>query len=367
METHLRALEAAEASRLDYKRSISLAELSYVMGVHLGDFEQARWYARTAHAVLDRVGGSKLRRAHLLSDEAIVETLAGNLDYALQLGERALRFREEAGLENDLTQAVLRTNFGGALFSAGRYEEALEQYQAAYAIREEQVGQWHPTMAVSLENMGNCLQALGRHEEALERHKAALAMTRAANMTGAKLAGQLNNVAVALFGTKRYDEARQYYLEAIAAYRGSSEKHPALGVALSNLGELEMRSGRIDEARRRYEAALEQFDATVSPDHPWRVLAQTGLGAVLVDEGEAQRGLVLLERAAEILAATPLDPLVDEEAKLHLGRAIWEVKPDERARAHGLVEEAEGELGKLGERGAASLRTAREWLERHPL
>ena len=367
LAVNMEALEVAEVARLDYKRGATFIDLAYIHGIHLGDLEQARWYAKSAHAVLDRIGGGKRRRAELLSNEAIVVTLGGDIDEALALSGEAVRLREEAGIGEDLVTGTLRTNLGGALYAAGRYEEALEQYREAHRIRKEALGDWHPTLAVSLENIGNAMQALERYDEALEYHRAALDLTRSGSTTGAKLGLQHNNVAVALFGMGRLEEAREHYLEAAAAYRSVSQMHPAFGVTLCNLGELELRLGKVDDAHRHYEEALALFDERVPPDHPWRILALTGLGGIYVDKGEAERAMPHLQRAMEILAKGSLEAIADAEVKLQYGRALWEVEPGERARARELVDGARAELQKLGGRATVPLQTARKWLQQHPL
>jgi tetratricopeptide (TPR) repeat protein len=365
LEAHGLALASADAAGLDFARAESMREHSFVYGNLMGNTERAEWFSRSAHAVLDRVGAGPELRADLLSNEAVIVTIAGRIEEGLALNRRAVELRREAGLADDTRYALLLGNLGGALYSAGRYEEALEAYRDGLRIEVEQLGERHPGLGIAYENVGNALQALERYDEALDYHRAALELSKTYAMGGPKLALQHSNIGVALFGIGRYDDAREHYQAAIATWKASSPAHPGHGVALCNLGELELRVGRIDDARASYEEGLRLLEAAVHEKHPWLAVGLTGLAIVLLEQGEHGRAFELARHAHEIHELTPTDAFAAAETELHYGRALWEVDASRRADARAHVEAARAALANLGQRAELAHELAGAWLRAH--
>ncbi len=366
LEAHGLALASADAAGMDYARAESMREHSFVYGNLLGNTERAEWFARSAHAVLDRLGSGPELRADLLSNEAVIVTMAGRIEEGLALNQRAVDLRREAGLAEDTKYATLLGNLAGALYSAGRYEEALEHYQEGLRIEIDQLGDRHPSLMIAHENVGNALQALERYDEALAYHERAIELAETYGVGGPKLALQRSNIGVALFGMERYADAKRQYEASIAVWRDANDAHPGYGITLCNLGELELRMDRIDDARARYEEGLRVLQAAVDDKHPWLSAALAGLAAVLLEQGEHERAHALARHAHEIHERTPTDPLAAAETRLHYGRALWEVEPARRDEARGHVVAAEAALANLGRRAVYSLKLARAWLRSHP-
>ena len=75
----------------------------------------------------------------------------------------------------------------------------------------------------------------------------------------------------------------------------------------------------------------------------------------------------LLERARQVHARAPRDPLDEAWASFLLARALGEQDPaSELSRAAALAEEARVQLTRLGTRARLELREVTDWQQRHP-
>ncbi len=62
-------------------------------------------------------------------------------------------------------------------------------------------------------------------------------------------------------------------------------EHPEIALTVANRAALYADQGRDDEARAGYRRALAVFDATLSPDHPHRVICRENQAALLAGAG----------------------------------------------------------------------------------
>ena len=203
---------------------------------------------------------------------------AGRVDEALAQFEKAVR------LKGDFAEA--RYNLGTALAARGRTAAALEQFREAVRI--------DPFYARAHYNTGNCLAELGRAEAAVAEYREAVRL--APDFEEAH-----HNLGTSLRALGRTPEAVD---EFEAAVRLNSEKpgyFNDLGVGLAE-------EHRYAEATQRFGEALR-----LRPDFPE---AEINLGAALAAQGRAG------EAVAHYKRAVALDP-GSAEARYDLGTALF--------------------------------------------
>jgi tetratricopeptide (TPR) repeat protein len=156
---------AADVSRHDEIRAEVAANLVYVIG-YQARFADADQWARTADAVLQRLGGHNLLRAWLLNDLGCVLDAQGSREEAVRSYQKALTLKESAlGSEHPdvgASEGNLSISFAGL----GRWDEALKHARRSLQLLEAGLGSGHPDLAITLSNEGEIYNALGRHREA---------------------------------------------------------------------------------------------------------------------------------------------------------------------------------------------------------
>jgi tetratricopeptide (TPR) repeat protein len=164
--TLVESFRVADAARHDEVRAEAATDLVFVVGYLEGHFEEGHEWAKTAEAVLKRVGGHDLLHAWLLNDLGCLHDLEGDLVAAILDQQRALMLKQKAlGAEHpDL--GISEGNLAMSLQGLGRNEEALAHVENGMAILEKGLGAGHPDFAVLLANQGEILNALKRHSEA---------------------------------------------------------------------------------------------------------------------------------------------------------------------------------------------------------
>jgi eukaryotic-like serine/threonine-protein kinase len=358
-----RALLAAERAGLDRRRAQILVEHVFVVGNLEGDHRRAQWFARAAHAVLDRVGGREYERGDLLTNEAVIEILAGNTARGIEIAESVLSRRAEYGLDEDENVAALLANLGSAHFTRGDYERALEYYLQGYELRKRAFGPDHPAVALSMENAGNALTALGRLEEALSYHRGAYELALRARIgDGHRTGVTLNNIAVTLHELGRTDEAATYWEKSRRIWQEHDPGHVAHGIVLCNLGEVDRLRGDHGSGHGRYVEALEILEESAGPRHMYTALAWMGLGRALNDLGRHVEAREALDRSSEIAETVTLEPLNSAELDFQRGRALWIVDPDRRDEALSLARGGLERLGPLGGKAARVRAEMKRWL-----
>jgi tetratricopeptide (TPR) repeat protein len=359
-------LWAAEEGGLDRARAAILVEFVFLVGNLQGDFRRARWFGRAAHAALDRIGESSQLRGDLLTNEAVVEALAGNAPRAIELSERLLESDDEYGLATPDSRASIIGNMGSAYFNSGEYEKALLHYRQAYQLRLQVFGPRHPVISISLENIGNALAGLGRYEESYEKHLEAYEIVKRAKIPeGVRFAVLLNNIAVSLHGQGRDEEAADYWEQSQKIWAKYDPEHAVHGVVLCNLGEIHRARQEYLRGYERYVAGLPILEKAVGPNHPYVAFALGGMGRALNDLGRSSEAIEPLERAKALHEATPQDPLNAAEVDFQLGKALSAQAGYPTRRALELVRGARRSLEQQGLKGKPILEELNRWLDEH--
>jgi eukaryotic-like serine/threonine-protein kinase len=156
----------ADASRHDEVRAEDAMNLVWVIGYEQGRYEEAQGWARSAKAVLQRLGGHELLEAWLLNNLGGVYELEGQREEALRSQQEALTLKEEVLGNEHPDVGISEGNLAVVLSALGRNQEALAHVDRSIQILASGLGAGHPDLATQLNNRGEILNALGRHREA---------------------------------------------------------------------------------------------------------------------------------------------------------------------------------------------------------
>jgi tetratricopeptide (TPR) repeat protein len=164
---YVESFRVADASRHDEVRAESAVMLVYVIGFQLSRFRDAREWAQTAAAVLQRLGGHELLRAWLHNDLGAVYFAEGQGEAAVRSMRESIEEKKKALGPQHPDVGVSEGNVAIFLAELGRYNEALVHIERSLALLEGGLGAAHPDLALQLANHGEILNALGRPREAL--------------------------------------------------------------------------------------------------------------------------------------------------------------------------------------------------------
>jgi serine/threonine protein kinase/tetratricopeptide (TPR) repeat protein len=163
----------ADASRHDDVRAEVATFLVWVFGYLENDHAAASRWAKTAEAVLRRLGGHDLERAWLLNNLASIEGLQGRKDASLRFNEQALALKQKALGQEHPDVGISEGNVAITLEDMGREQEALAHVNRSIEILSHALGAEHPGVATQLSNRGEILNALGRYREARQSFEGA--------------------------------------------------------------------------------------------------------------------------------------------------------------------------------------------------
>ena len=310
------------------------------------------------------------------SDAAAAETLhllaqirwrLDERDEAIEIHRRALSWTADtAGTADPAYVDGLRL-LGKALRSKTLYQEADAVFNEALAIQRRTLPGDHPMHASLLGELASTWEAREKPDEARPLALAALDMSRRVyGETHPAIAGHLNSLGniEALAGNS--DLATEHYLAAIEMSRLLlGPDHPDLAGMLYNQAALLHRNlGRPASAEPLYRAAVETTRRNFGPDHINLGFFLVGLGDALVDTERAAEAIEPLESALAIFAAT--DSRRNQAlAQSALGAALLELGQVERAAplitdSHPVLEEHFGTGHRISERSGRRMTRLRE-------
>jgi tetratricopeptide (TPR) repeat protein/predicted Ser/Thr protein kinase len=338
-----------------------------------------------------------LRRADQAGDDATrVQALIhlmriAYLQHELDKGE-ALAADARAALERlgdaPLIEADFAERYASLALARGDSKTASEYNLRALEIREEQLGADHPEVAISLTNIANVYTASGQHDKAEELARRALAIFEA--RLGADhpyTAASHNNIGNSLLEQGRHiawDDpaaAKPYFAEAEQQYRAAVDiraaqlgaDHPKVALNLHNLGEAQRLQGAYADAKVTFERSL-QIKLEHMQNNPSVAITQTGLGRVLLELGEAEAALALLEDAVERRKDQESSPDARAETAFAIARALLATAPEGQAEtraalvaARDLAEAAQAAYLEAGEDYRGERQEVERWLAAHPI
>jgi len=316
-------VRTADAAGADDDRITGLTDLVYVAGHLGGEYERAHWYAKLAHALLDRVGGRSPERVILLQNEAMVYSDEGRLEDALTTYRAALAAWTAEHGEVDESLAVLFNNTGGVYLARGEHGAAAVWFGLAYITRVALSGAEHPEVADVLVNQANVLVSLDEPELALVHDERALAIlegARGRDDPATRFA--LTNLALVLQKLGRLDEARAYSERALAVWRALDANHPTIGLVLTNLAEAELLRGDAAAGLAGFRRAHDFLAESLPPEHPYRANALAGIGRASLELGEVVAAVALLRQAIDALDHGDASAELRAEPRFALARAL---------------------------------------------
>ncbi len=157
---------AADACKHDEVRAEAATNLVWVVGYLQGRFGEAQRWAKTAQAVLQRLGGHEQLRAWLLNNLGGIYEMKGEGEAALRAQQDGLLLKEKALGPEHPDVGASEGNLAVVLEALGRNQEALEHVDRSIEILEKGLGAGHPELATQLSNRGEILNALGRYRDA---------------------------------------------------------------------------------------------------------------------------------------------------------------------------------------------------------
>jgi serine/threonine protein kinase len=156
---------AADASRHDEVRAEDALALVWVVGYQQGHYVESQRWAKTADAVLQRLGGHELLHAWLLNNLGGIFEIQGEREAALRAQQEGLALKEQALGRDHPDVGVSEGNLAVVLTALGRNQEALAHVDRSIEILENGLGPGHPDLATQLMNRGEILNALGRYHD----------------------------------------------------------------------------------------------------------------------------------------------------------------------------------------------------------
>ncbi len=335
-----------------------------------------------------------LRRADVARDDATrVQALTqlmriSYLEHDLDGGE-VLAADARAALERlgdaPLLEADFYLHYGSLALARGDHETAAEYHRRALTIREAQLGADHPEVAISLTNIANALVGEGSYAEAERLARRALAIFE--KKFGADhpyTAASYNNIGNSLLEQGRQqawddpDGARFFFLEAVKHYQKAiaireanlGPSHPSIALNLHNLGEARRHLGQWALAQAAFERSLAIKRESYEADNPTVITSSTGLGRVLLELGQVDEAVRVLEGSVERIGDREVPADVRGERAFALARALTKqaetadepTRAADLSRARELAGQAAAAFGEIREEYAGELREVELWL-----
>jgi len=192
-----------------------------------------------------------------------------NTNYAGQLGNYTLSWREATNADLELAEAEQLNEQVIQLINQGQYATAIPLAERALAIRKKVLGNEHPLVATSLDNLATLYQSQERYSEAEPLYRQALKMyQRLLGNEHRDVATSLNNLAAVYHRQERYSEAESLYRQALEMKkRLLGNEHLDVATSLNNLASLYESQGRYSEAEPLHRQALEMKKRLLGNEH----------------------------------------------------------------------------------------------------
>jgi tetratricopeptide (TPR) repeat protein len=295
------------------------------------------------------------------------------------LGEASASAGDSAAAREAYAEALELTRRNGALAmeaevlhdlgvterDAGAFGAARERFEAALALQREIFGERAPISVHTRIGLADVLAEEGELEAAEHQALAARDLFGTDPALDPEARALLSMLLASVHRRLgRNDAALDDYRQAREGFSAMPEPDEgAIAMADSGAADCLALLGRVQEARARYEQALGRLRAHVPPDHPRWLFPQRGLGRLLVEAGDHEAAVPLLERALAMHAQLPADPQEHARIEWDLGRALHASGRDP-ARGHALVLRARTALA---HEGTSDDRTRIDaWLTEHP-
>jgi predicted ATPase/class 3 adenylate cyclase/Tfp pilus assembly protein PilF len=300
-----------------------------------GEIEAARAMYLEALGILREVGHGRFE-VNVLGNLGMLAYRQGRHDEARARFEEALGRAREIGYR--VLEGQMLTFLAFVETAVGRFAEARARFEAAIALFAELGDPVRQASALANFAIVPIRQAsFGEARAVLDRAEGLL---REGQDVQCELMIQMRRADLASAG-RRADEAEERWTAFLAAARARGDQRLAANAEV-HLGGLALAAGRPEEAERRFETALAVSRAIGSPHLEHIVTAH--LASVHAALGRASEARAVWEAA---IAGLRQDGALLDLAE-HLGAYAEWLAPHDRARAAGLLDEAERVFPTLG-------------------
>lgn len=185
---------------------------------------------------------------------AFTESKTGDITLASECFRRAFEILKFMKEDDSLYSAVILTNFGKALYSAGEYESAFSIHQEAYRIRKLLLEETHLDIAESLfhaamsnDMLNNSLLSLHLYQKFLHIFVPKLGLGHSHVVSAYICSGDIN------MERQSYDTAIDMYTKGIdAAKKTFGHQDPIVADILTKIGHARYKTGDLTNAGRAY-------------------------------------------------------------------------------------------------------------------
>jgi tetratricopeptide (TPR) repeat protein len=271
-QAHLDALRDAVARvaspELDYQWQRAQGRLAVARQDGAAAIEPLRRAYQLANTLW---GEGDPRSAITLSDLALAEALAGDMEQAERHRRSLVALSETLFGGDSLGLAIDLSNLGGLLqrrAGAARMRESVQVYQRALAIFEKRLGDRSADTAIAANGLASGLEGLGEHQQASAVYQRAEAMMRAARGETHSLVGIVqHNWGRNELAAGHLVEAARLLESADATLRqGLGENHPRYAIWRHTLARLRLAQGRSEDARELLLLAITVLEQAYGPD-----------------------------------------------------------------------------------------------------
>ncbi len=236
--------------------------------------------------------------AALLSSAGVYQGARGQLESGRELLSRSLKLEEQVNGPDHANVAIRANNLADVLTELGQFDAAIEQLQRALKIDERLRGPDHPFVAIRLRNLGAAYLGKGDLKAAFDCVEGALQIDeKAGNPRSHAVAIDLDLLARILYNRDEKDDLATGLTYARRALDIDQEvlgpNHSEVAAHWSNIAMILAVQGDFFNAYIGYRHALQIYEKTLPPDHPYTKITQKNL-AELVPH---LRALMVGERA----------------------------------------------------------------------
>jgi len=254
----------------------------------MGRLDEAQEWLEKALALRKRIYGERHRMvAYTLANLGSVRYRRGDPQGAVKLWRESLAMREEVLAPDHLDIAQNLVNLGVALRAVGNDTEAESLYRRALEIHLRQLPEKHKDVAQNMILLGAVLRDTGRLSEARDLFERAISIQREVLSPDHPDVGMsLNNLGDLLLEEGNPEQARDRFDEALGILRRAFPgDHRNVAYTLSNLARAQWGTGDGEAAARSYREAQEMYARLLGETHPYALLMEDRLAAVLVELG----------------------------------------------------------------------------------
>ncbi len=401
------AVLRAEVSADDDQLIAGLRNLTFLVAMHAGQFDEAKAVLARLDAIIARNGDRPVLRKASAVLHGKISQRARDWDAAMTAYEEALAIQDEHALPFDPDDIGLYNGLAQTRAKLHRYDEAEHAARRALELGAEHLGQGHPSNALTEFSFARIEEGRGDEASALAAYRRAEAIFQARYPQGHRnLPGIRNEIGRKLRALGRTDEAIQVLeagLESMQAVAGPddldvSSFHTNLGLVKAdqgsfdaalehlraslrisrsslgessesafygamNLGEVLVAAGRLEEAASVYEEADRWRLEHAGTDDPLRAEVFKGRGEIAYAQGSLETADEQLSRAVE-LTSPEVESFVRGQTYFSLAKVRWDLGRKEEARELAAKAITHWEDGPRAEQTGVT--EARAWLANRP-